>query len=288
MESSYQYHFGGGLDWGATGGQSLITESGTHQKSAISVQEYAYNEDANSSFRPYMEDTYCAVDNFAGDTTCGIFGIFDGHGGKTVSEYIAERVPEEFKKQILINKPTDLVQIFEDVFLKIDQELKMMDSDNTGSTAVVAIARMESGHRVFYLGNAGDTRAVISRNGVAERMTFDHKCDEITEIDRIKLGGGIILEGRVGGTLAVTRAFGDYALKNDGVIVNPYVRKHFIRPFDKYLIIASDGVWDVLSDQDAVDLCKDDLDTNEISKEIIKQSLEMGSRDNISCLVIKI
>ena len=168
-----------------------------------------------------------------------------------------------------MNKPTDLVQTYEDVFLKIDQELKLMDSDNTGSTACVLLARMESGHRILYFGNIGDSRAVISRNGVAERMTIDHKCDEITEVDRIKMGGGIILEGRVGGQLAVSRAFGDYALKNDGVIANPYVRKHFIRPFDKYVVIASDGVWDALTDQDAVDLCKDDMNTSEISKAII-------------------
>lgn len=59
-------------------------------------------------FRPYMEDTFCAEDNFGGDGTCGVFGIFDGHGGKTVSEYLKDRVPEELKKQILMNKPSDL------------------------------------------------------------------------------------------------------------------------------------------------------------------------------------
>ena len=56
----------------------------------------------------------------------------------------------------------------------------------------------------------------------------------------------------------MARAFGDYCLKSEGVTAQPYVRKHFLRPFDKYLVIASDGVWDVLSDQDSVDLCKDD------------------------------
>jgi len=71
------------------------------------------------------------------------------------------------------------------------------------------------------------------------------------------------------------------------VTAKPYVRKHFIRPFDKHLVIATDGVWDVLSDQDSIDFCKDDKTTDEISKTIIKTSIERGSRDNISCLVLK-
>lgn len=86
-----------------------------------------------------MEDTNCLEDNFGGDGTCGVFGIFDGHGGKTVSEYIAERLPEELRKQMMFTKPTDLTQTIEDVFLKVDGELRLMDSENTGSTAVMAI-----------------------------------------------------------------------------------------------------------------------------------------------------
>jgi len=57
-----------------------------------------------------------------------------------------------------------------------------------------------------------------------------------------------VLEGRVGGSLAVSRAFGDYALKSEGVTAVPYVWKHFVRPFDKHLIVATDGIWDVLTD----------------------------------------
>jgi len=55
-------------------------------------------------FRPYMEDTICAEDNFGGDSTCGVFGVFDGHGGRTVSDFVKERVPEELKKQCKMKK----------------------------------------------------------------------------------------------------------------------------------------------------------------------------------------
>ena len=76
-----------------------------------------------------MEDTYCCNDNFAGDVTCGLFGVFDGHGGSSVSEYLKERFPEELQTRIQYENPSDLVNIIEETFEKIDKEVKMLDSD---------------------------------------------------------------------------------------------------------------------------------------------------------------
>lgn len=104
-----------------------------------------------------MEDTIYTEDNFGGDSTCGFFGVFDGHGGRTVSDYVKDRVPEELRKTLKMKKPSDLVQTFEDVFVKVDAELRLMDAENTGSTGCVALLRMESGHRVLYIANVGDT-----------------------------------------------------------------------------------------------------------------------------------
>lgn len=127
MESSYQYHYGG-FGWDSTP-SSMIQETGTFVKDASSCKEYAVNEDANSKYRPYMEDTYCCIDNFAGDVTCGLFGVFDGHGGSSVSEYLKERFPEELKDRIQYENPSDLVNVIEETFEKIDKEIKMLDSD---------------------------------------------------------------------------------------------------------------------------------------------------------------
>lgn len=124
----------------------------------------------------------------------------------------------------------------------------MIDADNTGSTACVCLVRSEFGHRILYSANVGDTRAVLSKNGIAERLSQDHKATDLSEVERIKNGGGIVLENRVGGSLAVTRAFGDHSLKSEGVTAKPFINKHVLRPFDKFLVIASDGVWDVLED----------------------------------------
>jgi len=101
---------------------------------------------------------------------------------------------------------------------------------------------------VLYVANVGDTRSVLSKSGQAERMSVDDKCDNIDEQIRIKQSNGLIVMNRVGGVLAVTRAFGDHSLKDSGLIAIPHIVKYTLKPFDKFLVIASDGVWDELSD----------------------------------------
>ena len=134
----------------------------------------------------------------------------------------------------------------------------MLDSDHCGATACVAVVRKEGNHNFLYVANAGDSRAVLSKNGAAERLSKDHKASDPQEMDRIRSLGVKIMDGRVAGGLAITRALGDMAYKTFGVTSQPYVVRHVLRPFDKYLIIASDGVWDTVTDDQAVALCKDD------------------------------
>ena len=128
---------------------------------------------------------------------------------------------------------------------------------------------------------------MLSKGGVAERLSIDDRCDNPGEIARIKSGGGVILDNRVGGVLAVTRAFGDHSLKKSGVSAVPHVLKYTLKPFDRFLIIASDGVWDELSDQDAVNYCKDEVSTKLIANAIVKAALDKGSKDNVSCIVVR-
>lgn len=92
---------------------------------------------------------------------------------------------------------------------------------------------------------------------------------------------------RVGGVLAVTRAFGDHSLKDSGLIAVPHIVKYTLKPFDKFLVIASDGVWDELSDQDSINYCKDECSTKQIASQIVKASLQKGSKDNISAIVLR-
>lgn len=148
---------------------------------------------------------------------------------------------------------------------QIDDELRLIDADGCGSTACVCVVRREGAHNVLYVANIGDTRAILSKSGTAERLSIDDKCDNPDEVARIKSVNGLILQQRVGGVLAVTRAFGDHGLKQSGLTAVPHVVKYTLKPFDKFLVIASDGVWDELSDQDAVAHCKEEVSTKQMA-----------------------
>ena len=101
---------------------------------------------------------------------------------------------------------------------------------------------------MLYVANVGDTRAVLNRNGNAQRLTIDHKASDPVEIERVLSVGGTIKDGRVAGGLAITRALGDHAFKNYGLSSSPHISKQTLSSLDKHLILASDGVWDTVSD----------------------------------------
>jgi len=122
-----------------------------------------------------------------------MFAVFDGHGGRQVSDHCAERFPPEMRKEMM-KSPTDLCQSLTSVFAKIDNELRLLDSDGCGSTACVGIIRKEGAHSILYMANIGDTRAVLSKSGQAERLSIDHKADNTDEVTRIKSNGGLILD----------------------------------------------------------------------------------------------
>lgn len=103
---------------------------------------------------------------------------------------------------------------------------------------------------MLYVANVGDTRAVLmSGPATYERLSYDHRATDKAEVERVKRDGGIVMEDRVAGSLAVTRAFGDHSLKRDGVTAKPHIKRHVLRPTDKFLVMGSDGIWDVLDDE---------------------------------------
>ena len=91
---------------------------------------------------------------------------------------------------------------------------------------------------------------------------------------------------RVGGILAVSRAFGDRLLKRY-VVSDPEIQEATIGPEDEFLVLASDGLWDVVKDQDAVSLVEKQLDAEEAAKCLTEEALKRGSGDNITCIVVR-
>jgi serine/threonine protein phosphatase PrpC len=144
--------------------------------------------------------------------------------------------------------------------------------------------------------NAGDARIVLGHRGLATRLTKDHRTDDPDEVQRIETAGGFMFKGRVLGVLAVTRSLGDHCMK-DYVIAQPFLRETTIELLEgddednsgedpSFLILACDGLWDVMEDQQAVDfVVKYQDDKANISKHLINEALRRGTTDNVTVVV---
>ncbi|KND90740.1 Protein phosphatase 2C [Tolypocladium ophioglossoides CBS 100239] len=144
-----------------------------------------------------------------------------------------------------------------------------------------------SRQRVLYTANVGDARIILCRGGKALRLSYDHKGSDENEGRRIANAGGLILNNRVNGVLAVTRALGDAYMK-DLVTGHPYTTETVIQPdLDEFIIIACDGLWDVCSDQEAVDLVRNNQDPIAASKLLVDHALSRFSTDNLSCMIVR-
>ncbi|KAK2463280.1 hypothetical protein APHAL10511_004935 [Amanita phalloides] len=140
--------------------------------------------------------------------------------------------------------------------------------------------------RVLYTANAGDARGVLCRNGRAVRLTYDHKGSDKQEAKRIVDAGGFVMSGRVNGVLAVTRSLGDPSMK-EFVVGAPYTTETKLCEHDEFLVLACDGLWDVISDQNAVELVRDISEAQEASEKLLQYALAHHTTDNVTVLVVR-
>lgn len=140
--------------------------------------------------------------------------------------------------------------------------------------------------RVLYTANVGDARAVLCRSGKAVRLTYDHKGSDKKEVRRIQEAGGFVLNNRVNGVLAVTRSLGDSAMK-EYVVGSPYTSEMELTDADEFLIIACDGLWDVIEDQAAVELVRNNPSAQDSADVLVRHALDNFSHDNVTVLVVK-
>lgn len=144
----------------------------------------------------------------------------------------------------------------------------------------------------LHTANVGDSRAVMCRGGRAVRLSHDHKASDAAEQARIEEAGGFVLRRRVLGILSVSRSFGDHALKKF-VPARPYISVTRLDSLVEFIIVACDGVWDVMSDQDAVDLLRPMIDQSvamaewpDLAAALVAEALRRGSTDNVTALIV--
>ncbi|XP_018448329.2 probable protein phosphatase 2C 76 [Raphanus sativus] len=236
--------------------------------------------------RSTMEDFYdVKASRIQGQTVC-MFGIFDGHGGSRAAEYL---------KKHLFNNLMMHPQFLTDTKLALSETYKQTDVAflesekdtyrDDGSTASAAV--LVGNH--LYVANVGDSRTIVSKAGKAIALSDDHKPNRSDERKRIENAGGVIMWAgtwRVGGVLAMSRAFGNRLLKQF-VVAEPEIQDLEIDHEAEFLVLASDGLWDVVTNEDAVSLAQSDEEPVAAARKLTDTAFTRGSADNITCIVVK-
>ncbi|KAK9009948.1 hypothetical protein V6N11_036469 [Hibiscus sabdariffa] len=260
--------------------------------------------------RRQMEDAVKVELGFMvkGGVKFDFYGVYDGHGGSRVAEECKGRLHKVLTAEIVEDNNNEECEInwgrtMEKCFEKMDEEVnrKASGEDMVGSTAVVAVV----GNGKLVVANCGDSRAVLSRGGVALPLSFDHKPDRPDELERVEAAGGRVINWnghRVLGVLATSRSIGDECLK-PFVSCKPEVTVSELTDADEFLVLASDGLWDVVSNELACRVVRQCLNSRLMRRELlpivgenqaaeaaaavlVELAIARGSRDNISVIVV--
>jgi protein phosphatase 1L len=259
----------------------------------------SYGVSEHQNRRPYQEDRFAVYKR-------KFFGVYDGHGGDKTSSFLQKKLHIYFA-QAQGNVEEKFKRAFEEA------DYVSQNSWQDGSTAVVIYIDKNN---VLHCAWAGDSRAVVEGNGKVALATNDHKPDREDEKKRIeKAGGNVVMHGvwRVNG-LAVSRSIGDIACKLQGIgqiIATPEYAHMQLTKDNHFAIIASDGLWDVMTNEEAVtvlnmienewrnkeplgvldqlsqDLWRDKKSLDNIAYVLRTIAINRGSGDNITICVIQ-
>lgn len=285
-----------------------ITEKETHRGKGNGLE---YGISAMQGWRVNMEDSHVAVVNSKRfPEGSSVFAVCDGHGGKLTADLAAERMVDSFgetmeKERIFADKRVpsaeEIGQCMRKAFMSLDQDIRdVIDekkgADQSGCTAISAF--ISSTHVI--VANSGDSRSVLAKGGRVVPMSSDHKPMLDKERKRIEKAGGSVRANRVNGDLAVSRALGDFTYKQrfdlkpeeQQVSAEPDIQVEAIDKSEEFLVIACDGIWDVMTNEDVCENVRDlmgkgESDMGLIAEEILDMCLRLGSRDNMSVVIVK-
>lgn len=250
-----------------------------------------------------MEDAHTHILSLAPeDPSASFFAVYDGHGGAKVAAYAGDHL----HKTILSQEEYAAGKIEEAIrkgFLQIDQDM-LSDADMREELAgTTAIAILVKDQRI-YVGNVGDSRAVASFSGHSDPLSIDHKPSSEGEAKRINAAGGWVEFNRVNGNLALSRALGDFVFKRNEkksardqiVTAFPDVQCRDVTDDLEFIVIACDGIWDVLSNEEVVEFVRKriaaKMEPSIICEELMTRCLAPGCQmgglgcDNMTVILI--
>jgi protein phosphatase 1L len=225
----------------------------------------------------------------------GFFGVFDGHGakGRLIAEFAARDIVDQLRRMepaLHARSSEGVCEALVRAFSATDAACleHMLPTGESGGTTATAVY-IRASERRAWVANAGDSRCVLSRAGEAVALTCDHKPDRVDERSRIEgAGGRVVFAGtwRVEGVLSVSRSIGDQRFKKL-VPALPDVHEEALDPaHDELLILATDGLWNVMSNQQAVDIARCCRSSDEASEALSTAAIERGSGDNVCVVVV--
>ncbi|KAI5073356.1 hypothetical protein GOP47_0011369 [Adiantum capillus-veneris] len=271
----------------ATGLQSSSpAHSGRGRSKGSSRIAYGFSLAKGKANHP-MEDYHFAEFQCIHNQEIGLFAIFDGHLGHDVPSYLQSNLFENIIGQPEFWKNPRAATF--KAYGTTDKTIlrKAPELGFGGSTAVTAIL-MKDGR--LQVANVGDSRAVLCKSGHAVQLSVDHEPKDERKMIERKGGFVTMLPGdvpRVDGQLAVARAFGDKNLKAH-LSCEPDIVDVVLDASDENLILASDGLWKVMENQEAVDLIRKVKDPESAAKMLVEAALLRKSRDDISCIVVRL
>ncbi|KAG0250747.1 Protein phosphatase 2C 2 [Actinomortierella ambigua] len=206
-----------------------------------------------------MEDAHTTLLEVEDSDGTAFFAVYDGHGGPNVAKYSGEGLHKRIVGDAAFKRKEYRAAI-KNGFLEMDRALKYDQEyagDSSGCTAITATITKDN---MLYVGNAGDSRAVLCRRGTAIALSRDHKPVNREEAGRIVAAGGFVEYGRVNGSLALSRALGDFEFKTNAtlgpedqiVTANPAIQEHQLDDEDEFIVLACDGIWDCMTSQEVI------------------------------------
>ncbi|KAJ1917426.1 Protein phosphatase 2C 2 [Tieghemiomyces parasiticus] len=248
-------------------------------------KRFNYAVSSMQGWRLSMEDAHTTLldvkDGEGKSTGVAFFAVYDGHGGVSSANFSGQ----ELHNHIIQSKAfaaKDYEAAIKEGFLSADAQLRDDEQFQAEFSGCTAIGALLTADNVLYVGNAGDSRAVLSSNGKTIALSYDHKPTNKTELQRIQDAGGFIEFGRVNGNLALSRAIGDFEFKQNHdlpaekqiVTADPDVIRHEITPEDEFIVVACDGIWDVLKSSEVVHYVQKHLARGESLSQICESMMD--------------
>jgi protein phosphatase 1L len=244
--------------------------------------------------REKMEDFHLAVE-FSNKQTENIplFAIFDGHGGEGCVKF----VKNQLKKQLMIHlKLDDDLTIYNTLTyacVLIDENWKAYVTrpsakfrDHSGTTALFAMVI----NNALWITNVGDSRAVLGKDDETIQLSEDAKPPIEKYQKEIMERGGFVQWKRVDGSLDMARSIGD--IDHPSVSGRPFIQKFELNKLDSeeknFLILATDGLWDVIGSKEAVELCQRADSTKAMATDLVSAAYHNGTTDNTTVMVIQL